>query len=150
VSDLTCPACTAPGLMQNPSGGLTCEYCGSTFKGIPLVCPSCGWINTTNADECPKCGEPMNVIAQVFSRQGPRRTPLWLHRAQSQAGELKEEGEQTSSLRLQRFQEIDRVREESIREEDERQTRRNQQVFTAALIFTLIIILIILIVLLFR
>jgi hypothetical protein len=150
VASPPCPACTAPGLVLDPSGGLRCTYCGSIIKGKPFLCPSCGWINSTNEEECPKCGEPMTVVAQVIRRQDSTGAPQWLQRAQSQAGDLKEREERASSIRIQKFMDIDRMREEALRKEDERQTKQAQRIFGIAIICVVVMILIALMTLLLR
>ncbi|OGO19998.1 MAG: hypothetical protein A2Z14_16530 [Chloroflexi bacterium RBG_16_48_8] len=146
-----CPACTAPRLSIVQKGELKCSYCGSSFKGMPLVCPSCGWINNTEAEVCPDCGEPLSVIAQVIHRQDTVGGPHWLRKVQSQAGEIKLAEEHASQLRLQGLQEIDRRREIDIAEQKKRQSKENRIVYTIALIISLLIIIsIVLIWFLFR
>ena len=109
-----CLACTAPGLELVEKGVLKCQYCGSSFRGLPLLCPSCGWINTIDAESCPDCGEPMNVVAQVITRQDPSASPAFLKRVQSQAENIKASEELASQNRFHKLQEIDRMREDSM------------------------------------
>ncbi len=118
-----CLACTAPGLELVAKGVLKCQYCGSSFRGLPLVCPSCGWINTVEAESCPNCGEPMNVITQVISRQDRSRGPQFLARVRSQVEEIKKTEEIASQDRLQKLQEIDRKREDAIAVEKARRSQ---------------------------
>jgi len=124
VDTPACLACTAPGLELVKKGVLKCQYCGSSFRGLPLLCPSCGWINMMDAERCPDCGEPMNVVAQVISRQDTSGGPFWLKRARSKAEEIKTSEELASQDRLQKLQQIDRKRENSIAKG---KVRRSQQ-----------------------
>lgn len=135
-----CPNCTAPGLVLISKGELHCSYCGSSFKGIPLICPSCSWINTQEAERCPKCGEPLNVIAQVISRQDTMGGPQWLKRVQSQAGEIKSSEEQASQLRLQKLQEIDRKREETFAEQKNKQSKEDRLLYALVVAIGIVII----------
>jgi hypothetical protein len=123
VDTPACLACTAPGLELVRKGELKCQYCGSTFKGLPLVCPSCSWINTIEAERCPQCGEPLTVISQVISRQDASQGPQWLRRVQSQAEVIKQSEEIASQKRLQKLQEIDRKREEAVSAEKAQRTK---------------------------
>jgi len=141
-----CLACTAPGLEIVRKGVLQCQYCGSTFSGAPLICPSCGWVNTIEAENCPECGEPMDVVAQVISRQDISGGPLWLKRVQSQAEEIKKSEEMASQNRLQKLQEIDRKREATLAEERARRSRDDR--FFLILIGTGVLLLMIIIMIL--
>jgi hypothetical protein len=140
VETPACPNCTAPGLILVTKGELSCSYCGSSFKGIPLICPSCSWINAIEAESCPNCGEPLNVIAQVISRQDTMGGPQWLRRVQSQAGEIKSTEEQASQVRLQKLQEIDRKREEAIAEQKDQQSKEDRLLFTLVVVIGLVVI----------
>ena len=117
VDTPACPACTAPGLMMVQKGMLRCSYCGSSFNGIPLICPTCGWINNIEAEKCPNCGEPLSVIAQVIGRRDSREGLQWRTRVQSQLGEMRAEEEQASQLRMQALHEVDQKREASFAEQ---------------------------------
>jgi hypothetical protein len=135
-----CPACTAMGLTLVQKGELSCSYCGSAFKGIPLICPSCGWINTIDAEDCPECGEPLSVIAQVISRQDKAGGPQWMKRVQSQLGEIRSAEERASQIRLQALQEVDQKREESLAEQKIRQSQAERNLLMIAFIVALLII----------
>lgn len=141
-----CLACTAPGLTLIARGELGCSYCGSSFRGIPLICPSCGWINTIEAERCPECAEPLSVIAQVISRQDIAGGPQWLRRVQSQAGEIKSAEERASQLRLQKLQEIDQKREETIADQKEKQAKEDKLLYIIVLAIGLFIVLSILLI----
>ena len=141
-----CLACTAPNLTLVRKGLLLCLYCGSSFSGLPLVCPSCGWINIDNLDRCPDCGEPLNVIAQVISRQDTAGGPIWLQRVQSQANELKQTEERASQDRLQKLQMIDRKREEAVARE-KAQRSKDDRLFSIILGAGVILLILILAVL---
>jgi hypothetical protein len=141
VNTPTCPACLAPNLTLVAKGELGCSYCGSSFRGIPLICPSCGWINTIEAERCPECAEPMTVIAQVISRQDQDGGPRWLRRVQSQAGEIKSAEERASQLRLQKLQEIDQKREEAIADQKEKQAKEDKLLYIIVLAIGLFIVL---------
>jgi hypothetical protein len=143
VDTPACLACTAPGLELVAKGVLKCQYCASSFRGLPLICPSCGWINTIQAESCPDCGEPMTVITQVISRQDKSGGPRWLERVQSQAEEIKKSEEIASRDRLQKLQEIDRKREEAIAEEKVRRSKDDR--FFLILIGSAVLIVIIIV-----
>ena len=138
-----CLACTAPNLELVEKGILECQYCGASFRGIPLLCPSCGWINTLDAESCPICGEPLNVVAQVISRQDPAASPAFLRRVQSQAENIKASEELASQNRFQKLQEIDRVREDSIAKDKVRRSQDDR--FFLILIASGVIIIILII-----
>ena len=138
-----CLACTAPGLELAAKGVLKCQYCGSSFRGLPLICPSCGWINTIEAESCPDCSEPLTVITQVISRQDTSQGPRWLARVQSQAEEMKKTEEIASQDRLQKLQEIDRQREDAIANEKARRSKDDR--FFLILIASVVVIAIIII-----
>jgi ssDNA-binding Zn-finger/Zn-ribbon topoisomerase 1 len=150
VTTPACPACTAPGLIQVDKRELKCSYCGSSFNGIPLICPSCGWINNIEAEDCPNCGEPLSVIAQVIRRQDKDGGPQWMKRVQSQLGEMRSAEERASQLRLQTFHELDQQREDAIAEQKTRQAKSERTLFTLTATILLVMIVIIIIFTLFR
>ncbi len=135
-----CPACTAPGLTIVQKGELRCSYCKSTFTGIPLICPSCGWINTIEAENCPECGEPLTVVSQVFHRHDTTEGPQWRQRVQSQLGELISSEERASQLRFQELQELDKKREEAIAEQKAHRSKTDRTLLTIISIIGLLII----------
>jgi hypothetical protein len=151
VDTPACPACTAPGLTIVQKGELQCGYCGSSFRGIPLICPTCGWINSTEAEDCPECGEPLTIIAQVIRRGGTAGGPQWMERVQSQLGELRSAEDRASQIRLQAFHEIDQAREKTIAEQKAQQSKADRTLYTlASIIGVLIIIGLIMVWVLFR
>ena len=107
---LTCPACTAPGLLSEPGGGFQCDYCGTVLLAQPVRCPACGWENAQAADVCINCGEPLTVVARVLTRQGTVGPPFWLGRVRSRAGDLKEQEARASELRMEQLRDVDRRR----------------------------------------
>jgi CHASE3 domain sensor protein len=122
-------------------GELKCTYCGSTFTGIPLVCPSCGWINNIEAEDCPECGEPLTIIAQVIRRGGTAGGPQWMERVQSQLGELRSAEDRASQIRLQALKEIDQTREEAIADQKAAQSKADRTLYTVVVIIGTLIIL---------
>jgi predicted amidophosphoribosyltransferase len=141
VDTPTCPACTAPGLTLVRKGELRCSYCGSSYRGIPHICPSCGWINVNEAEICPTCGEPLTVIAQVIHRSDTTGGPQWMKRVQSQLGEIRSAEEHASQLRLQALQEIDQKRENVLAEQSARQSKADRNLYLTISIFALVMIL---------
>ena len=139
-----CPACTAPDLVQLSKFELQCSYCRSRFTGKPLLCPACGWINNNNEDVCPDCGEPLNIVAQVISRQDRSGTPQWLSRVQSQAGEIKSQEEAASQIRYEALEEIDRRRIEANRKDLEKQRERDKGILIGVVIIFVVVALILL------
>ena len=136
-----CPACTAPGLTLVRKGELRCSYCGSSYRGIPLICPSCGWINITEAEICPTCGEPLTVIAQVIHRRDTTGGPQWMKRVQSQLGEIRSDEERASQLRLQALQEMDQKRENVFAEQRARQSKTDRNLYLIVSMSAILIIL---------
>jgi hypothetical protein len=141
VDTPACPACTAPRLIVVQKGELKCSYCGSSFRGVPLICPSCGWINTIEAEDCPVCGEPLTVVAQVIHRQDTSGGPQWMKRVQSQLGEMRSAEEQASQIRLKALQEIDHSREKALAEQKEQQSKADRTLFASMTIIGILIIL---------
>ena len=136
-----CPACTAPGMTVAQKGELKCSYCGSSFRGSPLICPSCGWINNIEAEDCPVCGEPLTVIAQVIRRQDTAGGPQWMKRVQSQLGEMRSAEDWASQIRLQALQEIDQTREKDFADQKAQQSRADRTLFTLVAIISILIFL---------
>jgi len=145
-----CPACTAPDLVQLSKFELQCGYCRSSFTGKPLLCPACGWINNNDEDVCPDCGEPLNVVAQVFSRQHRSGTPQWLSRVQSQAGKIKSEEEVASRKRYEVLEEIDRRRMEANRKDVQKQRERDKGILIGVVVVFVVVALILLVLLLLQ
>ena len=110
MNTLTCPACTAPGLLSEPGGGFQCDYCGTVLQAQAVRCPTCDWENAQAADVCVNCGEPLTVVARVLTRQGTVGPPFWLGRVRSRAGDLKEQAARASELRMEQLLDIDRRR----------------------------------------
>ena len=110
MDTLTCPACTAPGLLSEPGGGFQCEYCGTIWQVQPVRCLVCGWENSRRSEVCANCGEPLTMIARVLTRHGTAGPPAWLGRVRSRAGELKEQGARASEQRMEQLLDIDRRR----------------------------------------
>lgn len=141
VDTPACPACTAPGLTIMQKGELKCGYCGSTFRGIPLICPSCSWINNIEAEDCPECGEPLTVFAQVIHRRDTAGEPQWRRRVQSQLGEMRSAEDRASQIRLQAFQEIDQSREKAVAEQKAQQSKADRTLYTLVAIIGIFVIL---------
>jgi len=139
-----CLACTAPDLVQLSKFELQCSYCKSSFTGKPLLCPACGWINNNDEDICQDCGEPLNVVAQVISRQGQSGTPRWWSRVQSQAGEIKSQEEAASQKRYAALEEIDRRRMEANRKDLEKQRERDKGILIVVVVIFVVVALILL------
>lgn len=126
----SCPACTAPRLSITAKGALHCHHCGSTFRGKPLICSSCGWINSIQAEVCPDCDEPISIVAQVLRRHDSQGKPHWLERVQSQADQIKSKESQASKERMQQFEQIEQRRRDTVvREEALRQIRDKKVLF---------------------
>lgn len=135
-----CPSCGAPGLTQITADQLHCRYCASTFQGKPYLCPTCGWINNIEAENCPKCGEPLSIISEVISRQKKESTPSWIQRVRSQAEAIKISEELSSQQRFKQLEEIDHVRKEAEWRERELQAQRDKRLFTFIFIFALVVV----------
>jgi predicted amidophosphoribosyltransferase len=140
---IPCPSCGAPGLTQESTDQLRCRYCGSTFQGKPYLCPNCGWINATEAENCLNCGEPLSIVSEVIYRQRKETTPSWIQRVRSQAEAIKTSEELASQHRFRQLEDIDRTRMEAESREKQRQAQRDRQLFAFVLIFALVIIMII-------
>jgi hypothetical protein len=110
LDDLTCPACTAPGLLALPEGSFRCAYCGTLLQVQSVTCPACGWENVQGAEDCRNCGEPLSVVARVLTRQGAVGPPFWLGRVRDRADELKRREAWASEQRMEQLREIDRRR----------------------------------------
>jgi hypothetical protein len=141
VDTPACPACTAPRLTIVQKGELKCSYCGSSFRGIPLVCPSCGWINNIEAEDCPECGEPLSVFAQVIRRRDTTGEPQWKKRVQSQLEEMRSDEDRASQIRLQALKEIDQTREKAISDQKEAQAKADRTLYTLVAIIGILVIL---------
>lgn len=139
-----CPACTAPDLVQLSKFELQCSYCRSSITGKPLLCPACGWINNNDEDVCPDCGEPLNVVAQVISRQDRSGTPQWLSRVQSQARQIKSEEETASRKRYKALEEIDRRRMEANRKDMLKQREQDKGILIGVVVVFVVVALILL------
>jgi len=110
LDDLTCPACTAPGLLPLAEGTFRCEFCGTLLQGQPVTCPACGWENPQGAEDCRNCGEALSMVARVLTRQGALGPPFWLGRVRDRADELKRREAWASEQRMEHLREIDRRR----------------------------------------
>jgi hypothetical protein len=146
VDTPACPACTAPGLMLIQKGILRCRYCGSSFNGIPLICPTCGWINNIEAEKCPNCGEALSVIAQVIGRRDSREGLQWRTRVQSQLVEMRAAEEQASQLRMQALHDVDQKREARTAEQKALQSQTDRTLYLIVAISTILIALSIIVV----
>lgn len=147
--ELTCPACTAPGLTFEGADTFECAYCGTQFVGERTECPACGELNASSVDLCVNCGEPLSIVASVLDRQGKRGEPLWIRRLQSQVASLKESEERASAQRFEIFADIDRRRKGAEAEDHARQqqTDRNILFYGAVGILVLVLVVLILVVL---
>ncbi len=147
MNEFDCPTCTAPGLVVTSQNILACSYCGSSFQHDRITCPACRSLNTPEAENCARCGEPLTLISQVMLRHGGSGfDPLSLRQSRARAAELKERGEQASLLRMQNFLEQDRRREQAVAEAEAERSREQKQLFKLMVIVGSIFILLVLIV----
>lgn len=140
MSTPACPACGAQRLMRISATELRCPYCASTFHGKPYLCPTCGWVNTSEADTCPNCGEPLSIVSQVIDRRKGSANAPWIERVRSQAQAIQTSEELSSQQRMQQLLEIDRIREEQELRDRQLQMQRDKQLFVFIFIFALVVI----------
>lgn len=97
------------------------------FDPLLVLCPSCGGVNSPEADSCTACGRSLTLVDQVLDRHSSPRAPGFLASAWDQAPALKESELRASEARFQEFVEIDRVREEA-QAAKEAERRKSDQV----------------------
>lgn len=128
-----CPSCSAQGLKPIGDGKFKCQYCDAIVVKQSVNCPTCGLINSTGDENCFNCGEPLTIIGQIMSRHTGDDQPLRLKQMRSQASALKERDAEPSRRRMEKFQETDRRREQSVYEAMEAQKVSNRRISTVLL-----------------
>lgn len=131
---MNCPNCSTPGLEVTDDGTINCPNCGILQAGQLKVCPACGHENILNAEYCIACEEPLTILSQIMIMQSDRSQPFRLKQVRSQASAIKEREERNSQRRMERFQEIDRRREQALAEAQEVQKMHQRRVSTVMFI----------------
>lgn len=146
---LTCPSCTAPGLIFDEEATFECQYCGTVLVADRTTCPACGWRNAKGADSCVNCGEPLSIVASILDRQGARGPPLWIRRLRSQVEALQASEAKASSQRYESLLEIDRRRLRAEAEVRIRQREKDRQILFYGLVGILVLAISVLLILAF-
>lgn len=141
---LECPTCSSKDLKLVDNREWECQSCGAILVEEPLYCPICGHGTTSGIEICTNCGEPLSIISQIMTRHTGNSEPYRLKQIRSQAQALKERDIEPSRRRMEKFQQIDRRREQAIAEAREAQAiyhRRISKVLLAiASMFILFVI----------
>ena len=149
MTDVSCPACSAPGLAFDGHANVACAYCGTQFVAESTECPACLTHNASGADLCSNCGEPLNIVASVLDRQGGLGQPLWIRRLKGQVADLKDSEARSSEQRFEELMEIDRRRKQAELEAyaRQRQADRNIVFYGAAVILLIVAVVLVIVVL---
>lgn len=116
-----CPTCSSEDLKLIGDRKWECQSCGAIVVEEPIYCPTCGHGNTSGVEICTNCEEPLTIISQIMTRHTGNSEPHRLKQIRSQASALKERDIEPSRRRMEKFQEIDRRREQAVAEAREAQ-----------------------------
>lgn len=128
-----CPDCASESINIIDHGLFECMDCGHQWDTSSRICPNCGHINAPDSENCTECGESLDVVKRLLSRHPTGSEPGWLEQARSRAADLKQMEEISSQQRLETFKEIDRKRDEVLREMQRQQRQKEQRTLTATL-----------------
>ena len=135
VSELHCPGCNAPALVDAGDGTVQCQYCASSFAhpdrvckcgavsdwddldcpqcghALRGLCPACNTPNPLAAETCRQCHTPLDLLASVAGRAG-RTSADYIYERGLEAHSIKRQEELASEERLARMWERDQSREQ--------------------------------------
>jgi hypothetical protein len=126
-----------------------CTYCGWTQAETDRFCPACNTLNLPEAERCLQCGEALSITERIFDQRTPADAPVWLTRTSSLAGGLQESERQASKKRMQRFEEIENLRQTQLSQARSKKARDDQLLITLGFVLAFIILAVIVLVLIF-
>ncbi|MBN1888402.1 MAG: hypothetical protein JW850_10445 [Thermoflexales bacterium] len=165
LSDLRCPGCNAPGLIDMNDGALVCQYCGSRFAQPERVCPHCSTLSEVDDLDCPGCGQalrglcpacntpnllqaklcrrcgvPLDLLSSVLDRQFASPAGLIYERGEA-ARALKQQEEQASRQRLANMWQQNQEREQWLSASRARQQQEEQRLIKLAMaLFAIVVV----------
>lgn len=100
----------------NPPGADVCGECG---RGLYRACPNCQARNWNGHDECQECGQPLDTLSLMTPRVG-QDTASRLDQQQRDSRAIKAEEATAADRRMSQLMEMDRRRQQTLREASER------------------------------
>ncbi len=169
LSAFPCSHCGSHGLVLEPDGVATCQFCGTPNAVTGTICPDCEWVNPVNketcetcnaalfrvcpacntknwagATACVKCGETLDTLAYMTSRLQQADTSQRLTSHSRSIKEVKAEQERASQKRTAQFAEQEKRRQRGLADARTQQAARENQwmalVFIALLLFGLLVV----------
>lgn len=164
LSDLRCPGCNAPGLVDTNEGELVCQYCASRFAQPDRVCPSCNALSEVDDLDCPNCGQalrglcpacntpnslqaklcrrcgvPLDLLASVIDRQFASPAGLIYERSEA-ARAFKQQEEKASRERLAEMWRQEKERAQWLSASQARQKQQEKRLITIAAVLSVMML----------
>ena len=169
LNTIPCSHCGSPGLVLEPDGVATCQFCGTPNLVKGVICSNCEWVNPANQETCEtcgaalfrtcpacntknwagaaacvQCGEALDTLAYMTSRLQQADTSQRLTSRSRSIKEVKAEEERASRIRTAQFEEMEKRRLRGLADARGQQSTRESQimaiVFVALIVFGLVIV----------
>lgn len=169
LSAIPCSHCGSHGLVLEPDGVATCQFCGTPNSVQGLICPNCEWVNSAKKESCEtcgaalfracpachaqnwagatacvKCGDALDTLAYMTSRLQQADTSQRLTSRSRSIREVKAEEERAAQKRTAQFEEQEKRRLRGLTDARTRQATRESQVmaivFIALIVFGLVLV----------
>jgi hypothetical protein len=159
LNTIPCSHCGSHGLVLEPDGVATCQFCGTPNAVQGTICSTCEWVNPANqetcetcntalfrtcpacnaknwagATACVKCGETLDTLAYMTSRLQQADTSQRLTSRSRAIKEVKAEEERASQKRTAQFEEVEKRRLRGLSNARTQQAGRESQIMTLAFI----------------